>query len=276
MADRFLGIPLVSREQRRQNAKIALAFFAAMIVLGLFVVYYIALMEQRGYRQALATVKALEAECRYVVSNVAKRSKLYDHTGYVDCATAEQVARDNDFALGRVERSALATVDFMTEAGQQVSSQVRLFKQVNAEVGQQVEILYRETSPADIKEFKSFPLFGMSSIAPKSDKPTAAEIAANEAAAAKSEARKKRIAEKVAKREIDPVGLVILIVMLVIAFFALRWLWRKAKSLIGGGNTASVSPRPTQRQPAATVSASRPDRISRTLQRSQRQGFGQR
>lgn len=276
MADRFLGIPLVSREQRRRNAKIALAFFAAMIVLGLFVVYYIASMEQRGYRQALATVKAFEAECRYVVSNVAKRSKLYDHTGYVDCATAEQVARDNDFALGRVERSALATVDFMTEAGQQVSSQVRLFKQVSAEVGQQVEILYRETSPADIKEFKSFPLFGMSSIAPKSDKPTAAEIAANEAAAAKAEARKKRIAEKVAKREIDPVGLVILIVMLVIAFFALRWLWRKAKSLIGGGNTASVSPRPTQRQPAATVSASRPDRISRTLQRSQRQGFGQR
>lgn len=281
MTGKFLGIEIASREQQKRTAKAILGVIGGMLLLGAVVVGYIASMEQRGRVQAMATVTEFEVRCRYNVRNLGRRTTFYDHTGYIDCATAEQVARDNNFPLGRVERATFANISFKTEGGGDVQTHVELHHQRDIEIGSRVEILYRETTPTDVTEFKNFPLFGKSSIAPY-DETAAAQAAARQAAqtsakdaaaAAKAEARAKRIAEKLARKEIDPVGLVILIVLLVIGYFVIRKLYRFARSLFTAGASA----------PARTASRSAPDagrvpsaRVERIVSRNARGSFGQR
>lgn len=285
MAGRFLGIEILSREQRIRNVKMAAVVLVGMLLLGAVVVGYIASMEQRGRVQAMATVTDFEVLCRYNVRNLGRRTTFYDHTGYIDCATAEQVARDNNFPLGRVERATFANITFKTEGGADVQSHVELHRQRDIEIGSRVEILYRETTPSDVTEFKNFPLFGKSSIAPY-DETAAAQAAARQAvqtaasdaaATAKAEARAKRIAEKVARKEIDPVGLVILIVLLVIGYFLIRRTWRFMRGLLG--NSQSATDARANQHSRATPAAASPAgaaRLDRIAQRNPRQGFGSR
>lgn len=283
MAGKFFGCEIASPEKQKRTAMGFLALIGGALVLGAVIVSYIATMEQRGRLQAMATVTDLEVRCRYVVSSIGKRAHLYDHTGYIDCAEAEEVARANNVAMGRVERSTLASVTFETAGGNTVQSQVVLYKQRDIEVGSKVEILYREASPADVAEFKSFPIFGLASIAPH-DPVAAAQAAAREAALtaaantaadAKAEARRKRIADKVAKKEIDPVGLVILIAMLVIGFFIIRRIWRLVRGWLGASPTRAHAP-PRGRATSASASPAGAARLDRVAQRQPRQGFGAR
>lgn len=286
MARKFLGVELLGPEQIKRNLMIA-GLFAICLAAGLVVLFsYIGWVDQRGHRVAKATVTAVENQCRYIVGNIARRQTTYDHTGFIDCATAEQVARENDFALGRVERTLYASIDFTTEDGVKISSQVRLFKQLRASVGSTINILYREDIPAEVKEYKDFSLMGLFA----SDRPRSPE------AIARDEARKKYYDEKRAKKEIDPLGLAILIVLLVIGFFAVRRLYRFVRSLMGRGQPAGVSavaaapvaraaavvtprtpaPRPGTPCAAPTQSRAASERLNRIVGHNPRPGFGQR
>lgn len=285
MAGKILGIPIASRHQQWRTAKAIFGLIGGIIVLGAVVVGYIASMEQRGRVQAMATVTDFEVRCRYNVRNIGRRSSFYDHTGYIDCASAEQVARDNNFPLGRVERATFANITFKTEGGAEVRTHVELHKHHDIEVGSRVEILYRETTPTDVTEFKNFPLFGKSSIAPYDEtavaqaatRQAALTAASDAAAAAKAQARAKRIADRVARKETDPVGLAILIVLLVVGYFLVRRIWRFVRGLFGSSQPSSTALSAQRgKAVAATSSPAGAARLDRITQRKPRQGFGTR
>lgn len=282
MGRKILGVQLLGPEQIKRNLKIA-GLFAICLVAGFVVLFaYIGWEDQRGHRVAKATVTAVENQCRYIVGNIARRQTTYDHTGFIDCATAEQVARDNDFALGRVERSLLAAIDFTTAEGVRISSQVRLSRQLGASAGSTVNVLYREDIPAEVKEYRDFSPMGLFA----SNRPRSAE------AIARDEARKKYYEEKRAKKEIDPLGLAILIVLLVIGFFAVRRLYRFVRGPLGGGKSVaapssivSVGAVATQRTPTLRPAMPRAapqqgrvaaERLNRVVGQNPRPGFGQR
>lgn len=271
MRGTILGYEIASPEKQRETAKYLFIFVGAAIALGAFVVAYIARMEQMGRSQALATVTQVDVKCRYVVRNIGRRASFYDHTGYTDCATAERVARENDFALGRVERVAFADITFKTAKGHEVAARVELRKQLKLAAGNQVEVLYRDDNPRDVTEFKSFGPFGKRSIAPaKADAANPAKsngadgAAVAPAAAVPSSGAPSNAAPGPTSKPSPWRGLFYLVILLALGYWLIRKVWRLTHRLVVGGGSApdmriAHAERRTGLQPARSpASAPRP------------------
>lgn len=282
MAGKILGYEIASREQQKRTAMGILLFLGGAFVLGGFVLFYIASMEQRGRAQAMATVTAVDTKCRYVVRNISKRVSFYDHTGYIDCAEAENVARSNDNPLGRVEKSTIAAVVFTTAEGREITSQVELHRQSDAAVGSKVEVLYLETSPTNVTEFKDFALFGTDFVKPEQAAPGA------EAAMGKSATTGDGTTTGEPRKGSPWRGLIYLLGLLAIAYWVTKRILRLMRRLASRDDASpwptrsnafgqqSTAPAATRRASATTVprntAAAAPpaDHMARIINRPQR------
>ncbi len=168
MANTILGYEIASAEQQKKTALAILGFIGVIAIGGGIAAFTIAGFEQSGRQQALATVLSYDTKCRYVVRNLSKRVSYYDHTGYIGCAKAHRVARQNDNSLGSVQQRTVARIRFTTLDSQQVRTSVALYGDKPVSVGKQVEILYRTDNPNDATQFKNIALFGKKSIASQS------------------------------------------------------------------------------------------------------------
>lgn len=264
MANTIFGYEVASPEQQRKTALAVAAFMAVMAVAIIVVFFLISHWEQAGRKQTLATITNYETKCRYVVRNIGKRVSYYDHTGYIGCKAAREVADANNNPLGSVQRRTFAAIEFTTDEGVRVRSRVNLDKQAPEAVGEQVEILYRVDKPDDVKEFVRVPLFGKKSIAPKS-KLVSARSRTDTVAP-----KKQRFSDTASESTKFWIGLTALLIMALTAFWLLKRLYRLLKWLAFGSREEESHQITNRAAPANGV------RINRVVQRSPRGSFGQR
>ena len=166
MANTFLGYEVASPERQRKTALAVIGVVCLLAVAGMSALFFASREQQSGRELALATITGFETKCRYVVRNISRRATYYDHTGYIDCNRAHEVAAANNSVLGSVQRRTLAVVEFTALDGAKLSSHVELSRKEPVSVGEKVEILYRLDDPYDLREYVQLPLgFGKRSIA---------------------------------------------------------------------------------------------------------------
>lgn len=240
MADTVLGYEVASPEQMRRTAIMLLIGTVAAAIIGVFVLFIVSRWEAAGREQALATINSFDEKCRYVVRNIGRRASYYDHTGYVDCDSARQVAASNNNPLGSVQQKTHAKIAFKTKTGTEIASYVILSSKKPRAVGQVVEILYRVDNPHDVKEYVKLPFFGKKSIA-KRDAGAHAAVTP----------RKPRPSDKLSKSTKIWIGLTTLAVLMALAYWLITRTYRLVKWLIFGPSKA------TPAQQAAPAPAAR-------------------
>ena len=275
MANTILGYEVASPEQQRKTALAILGFVGVMAIAGIGLLLLISHWEQSGRQQAIAKIVSFETKCRYVVRNIGKRVSYYDHTGYIGCSQARAVANANKHPLGSVQQRTLAVVDFKTAEGAQLRTNVALHGDARYSVGQQVEILYRTDNPRDVSEFKDIPLFGKDSLAPAPEAapsvttaPTA-EVEQVAGETAEATAQKPPASETVSESTKFWIGLVALVVMVLVALWFARLVYRMVKRLIFGPRN-DISARPAASQPISSA------RMSAVTRQPAQTTFGQR
>lgn len=251
MTDTILGYKVASKEQQRRTT-IIIAIVAPLAVIAAIVGFYgFTKWDQKGREVAVATVGAIDVTCRYVVQNISKRARLHDHTGYIDCKEARRVARDNEDTLiggltGSVQKRVMATVTYDTKGGQTFQSRVQLHGEDPFTPGQRVEVLYRVENPTDLEHFEEN-AFGFG----KKSELAAAELQGVSTAPAAE--RKPRPSDSWSSSSKQWIGVGVVVFVLAIVFFILRFFYRLIRKLISGGKSsqavvpgrgaASVSPR---------------------------------
>jgi hypothetical protein len=246
MAKKILGYEVASEEKQRKTA-LALILVTALIA-GTFV--FIFFMQSQvtfsGREAAMGTIVSFDTKCRYVVRNISKRVSYSDITGLVSCAEAQQVADENNNPLGSIRKITTAVVDFRTTEGKAVRSHLEY--DGDASIGAQIEILYRTDDPSDLKPYADVPLFGKESI----NEPSPATAAAP---------AKPRPSDSMSDGTLMAIGLVSLVVMVAIAFFVLRLLFRTLKWLLfgsGKSKPAAATVAPSAQAPRNASQAGRP------------------
>jgi len=281
MANTILGYEVASPEQQRKTALAILGFVGVMAIAGIGILLLISHWEQSGRQQAIAKIVSFETKCRYVVRNIGKRVSYYDHTGYIGCSQARAVANANNHPLGRVQQRTLAVVDFKTTEGAQLRTNVALHGDARYSVGQQVEILYRTENPRDVSEFKDIPLFGKDSLAPAPEAAAPAPEAAPSVTIAptaeveqvagettEATAQKPPASETVSESTKFWIGLVAFVVMVLVALWFARLVYRMVKRLIFGPRN-DISAGPAASQPISSA------RMSAVTRRPAQTTFGQ-
>jgi hypothetical protein len=264
MANTFLGYEVASPERQRKTALAIIGVVCLLAVAAVVALVFAAREQQSGRELAVATITAFETKCRYVVRNISRRVSYYDHTGYIDCDRAHQVAKANDSVLGSVQTATLAVVDFTALDGSKVRSHVELSRKKPVSVGERVEVLYRIDDPRDLREYVQLPLgFGKRSIGPQRENDVSSgstEVAAPP---------KSRPSDAYSKSTLLWVGLVTLVVGVLLAYWLIKGLYRVIRWLVWvpSGSTApgSVS--------AAPIARGRLEHVTRRVPEG---GFGRR
>jgi len=247
MAGTFLGYAVASPEQQK---KTALLLLLGTIVSVAGVVGFLFLKsqnDQRDREQAVATIGQIDVKCRYIVQNLSKRVSYYDHTGYIDCASAEEVARQNNHPLGSLQRRSLIQVDFAANDGSAQTARLVLGGTHSYSAGGKIEILYRTNDPSDVTPFSATPLgIGKKSLLAQSRR-------AEDAPQATAVPEKPRRFSKTATMT---VGFIILAVILFLVYRTVRFTWRL---LSGAGNTLPQKYTGRPSSPRARSRTSGPD-----------------
>jgi hypothetical protein len=262
MAKTILGYEVASPERQRKTALALIGVVVVLLVAGAIALFSMSRGQHAGREQAMATVTGFEAKCRYVVRNISRRASYYDHTGYIDCDTAQQVARDNDSVLGSVQRATLAAVEFTARDGSTIRSHVELSRKEPVSVGERVEILYRTDDPTDLREYFRLPLgFVKSSIAPQPE---------SKSPLAEKDAARPRPSDAYSGTTLMWVGIATLIVGALLAYFLIKGLYRAVVWLVRAPGGAAQPPGPV------TAAAIGRGRLEAATRRTSDAAFGRR
>ncbi len=258
MAKKILGYEVAPREQQLRVAKYLLLCVIAFPVLLVAGLAHISHVETRGREPAIAVITAFDTKCRYKVRNIGRRVTYYDHTGLIDCATAEAVARENNTPLGSVQPTTVADITFETKAGEKVKTRVELRRNVPQVAGELVEVLYDLDDPADVKEFGKYGIFGKQSIMQKPEKTkTAVASVPQIQAEPQSKSKPKDAFAHLSRTTRVWVGLGVVIVGLLLVYFILSRLWRLARRLLGWSKPSPASVQTPASQPRSADAPAR-------------------
>src|SRR5262245_23833360 len=233
MANTFLGYEVASPERQRKTALTIIGVLCALVLAGTIVLFVVSRQQQSGRELSMATIVGFETKCRYVVRNISRRASYYDHTGYIDCDRAHQVAKDNNSVLGSVQRTTLAVVDFIALDGSSIRSHVELSRSEPFFVGERVAILYRIEDPLDLREYVNLP-FGVGK------KLTGPAHEVSSAGTDDTVPPTSRPSDAYSKSTLAWVGLVTLVLGVLLAYWLIRGLYRVIKGSLSSDKMARL------------------------------------